>query len=68
MHKGQIASKKYCILGCVRTATKHNMLHEQCKETPNINIMQCMLQYNYNIPYLGLHNAHWCIMRTPSWP
>jgi hypothetical protein len=22
----------------------------------------------YTIPYLGLHNAHWCIMRTPSWP
>jgi len=19
------------------------------------------------IPYLGLHNAHWCIMCTPSW-
>ena len=25
----------------------------------------CMLT---NIPSLGLHNAHWCIMRTPSWP
>ena len=23
---------------------------------------------NTGIPYLGLHNAHWCIMRTPSWP
>ena len=21
-----------------------------------------------DIPYLGLYNAHWCIMRTPSWP
>jgi hypothetical protein len=21
-----------------------------------------------SLPYLGLHNAHWCIMRTPSWP
>jgi hypothetical protein len=20
------------------------------------------------IPYLGLYNAHWCKMRTPSWP
>ena len=49
MNKGQRASKKYCILGCVQAATKHNMLHEQCKETPYINFMQCMLQYNYNI-------------------
>jgi hypothetical protein len=21
-----------------------------------------------HIPYLGLNNAHWCIMHTPSWP
>jgi hypothetical protein len=20
------------------------------------------------LPYLGLFNAHWCIMSTPSWP
>ena len=20
------------------------------------------------LPYLGLYNVHWCIMRTPSWP
>jgi hypothetical protein len=22
---------------------------------------------NINIPYLGLYNTHWCIMRTDSW-
>ena len=37
-----------------------------------ITIIQKIKYFSIHIwlklPYSGLYNAHWCIMRTPSWP